>query len=480
MAFQNKRELDLTNFVQKVSDDPQEVSAEVLYDNTIDKPTEIITKEYVDATFYERSIVDGLLDTKMNADVTQLGSSGASLHSVNNRTLSLKRIRQGTNISVSENGGEIIINNTSPNVVEVDDTQISSTTAYSSQKLTDEYVPYVNVHNGYRTSTSEIYNANYINSLETSLTTAINQKAPINHTHVIGDITNLTSTLNSKLSNSVTQLGATGTTIHTVNGTVLGLKTFESGNAIDITESNGIITVTNTAPHIDQISDTQTTSNTTFSSQKITNDYFLKNNIFGSFRSSVDEVYNAPYINNISTAVNGKIGTVNSLGASGTVLFNLNNSVLGLKTIAQGSGINVAESNGIITITNVSPNEVEVDDSQTTSSTTFSSQKITNDYFLKTNIFGSFRSSADEIYNAPYVNTLSTSINNINTSVSNINTALGNKLSTSVSSLGASGTILFTVNGTTLGLKTLTHGSGINVMENAGIISIENTAMNQN
>ena len=130
MAFQNKRELDLTNFVQKVSDDPQEVSAEVLYDNTIDKPTEIITKEYADATFYERSIVDGLLDTKMNESVTQLGATGASLHSVNNRTLSLKRIRQGTNISVTENAGEIIINNTSPNVVEVDDSQISSTTAY--------------------------------------------------------------------------------------------------------------------------------------------------------------------------------------------------------------------------------------------------------------------------------------------------------------------------------------------------------------
>ena len=49
--FKNRRDIDLTNYVQKVSDDPQEVSAEILYNNPVDKPTDPATKEYVDSKF---------------------------------------------------------------------------------------------------------------------------------------------------------------------------------------------------------------------------------------------------------------------------------------------------------------------------------------------------------------------------------------------------------------------------------------------
>ena len=49
--FKNRRDIDLTNYVQKVSDNPQEVSAEILYDNPVDKPTETVTQQYVDSKF---------------------------------------------------------------------------------------------------------------------------------------------------------------------------------------------------------------------------------------------------------------------------------------------------------------------------------------------------------------------------------------------------------------------------------------------
>ena len=51
MAFANRLDLDLSNYVQKVSHDPQEISAETLYDNPVDKPTDPATKQYVDSKF---------------------------------------------------------------------------------------------------------------------------------------------------------------------------------------------------------------------------------------------------------------------------------------------------------------------------------------------------------------------------------------------------------------------------------------------
>ena len=51
MAFANKKDIDLTNYVQKVSDDLQEISAEISYENPVDKPTDPATKQYVDSKF---------------------------------------------------------------------------------------------------------------------------------------------------------------------------------------------------------------------------------------------------------------------------------------------------------------------------------------------------------------------------------------------------------------------------------------------
>ena len=48
MAFANKKGIDLTNYVQKVSDDLQQISAEISYDNPVDKPTDPATRQYVD------------------------------------------------------------------------------------------------------------------------------------------------------------------------------------------------------------------------------------------------------------------------------------------------------------------------------------------------------------------------------------------------------------------------------------------------
>ena len=291
-----------------------------------------------------------------------LGSSGSTaLHSVNNRTLSLKQIKQGASVSVTENSGDILITNTAPHVNQVTDTQVTSHTAYSSQKLTTDFVPYSNIHGSTRSSNTEIYNVPFINSLETSLTSAINGKASLSHTHNISEINNLTATLNLKLSTSVTTLGASGTSIHNVNGSTLGLKTFTNGTGIDVHEANGIITISNIAPNVDQIDDTQTTSTTAFSSQKTENTYFPISNVHGSIRSSNTECYGAVYINNLETTLNNSINqklstSVTTLGASGVVLYTVSNiSTLGLKTITHGSGINVSENAGIVSIENTAP-----------------------------------------------------------------------------------------------------------------------------
>ena len=548
--FKNRRDIDLTNYVQKVSDNPQEVSAEILYDNPVDKPTETVTKQYVDSKFalanhnhdnryyteqesdtrfapaahnhndlyytetesdarfanvshnhdnryytenesdtrfaqilhnhddryftemesdarfaqlvhnhddryftesesdlrfaplvhnhddryytetesdtrfaplshnhderyYTENEIDGFLDTKMNAAVTTLGSSSSTaLHSVNNRTLSLKQIKQGASISVTENFGDILISNLAPNVTQVDDTQITSTTAYSSQKLTTDYVPYSNIHGSTRTANNEIYNSPYINTLETALTSAINGKASLTHTHNISEINNLTTTLNLKLSTSVTTLGAGTTTLHTVNGAVLGIKTLSHGTGVNMNETNGLITISNTAPNVDQIDDTQTTSTTAFSSQKTENTYFPISNVHGSFRTANNEVYNSVYVNTLQTTLNNSINqklstSVTTLGASGTVLYTVNGDILGLKTITHnGTGISITENNGIISITNTAPYQNVIDDLQTTSATCFSSNKSETDYFKKADLHGTARSGAGEAYSVPYINTL--------------------------------------------------------------------------
>ena len=365
-----------------------------------------------DDRYYTETETDTFLDGKMNPAVTQLGTAGTSLHSVNNCTLSLKCIKNGTGINVTENAGEVAIINTAPHVTQVDDTQITSTTAYSSQKLTTDYVPYSNIHGSTRTANNEIYNSPYINTLETALTSAINGKAALSHTHNISEINNLTATLNAKISTSVTTLGASGTSIHTVNGTVLGLKTFTNGTGINVNETNGIIQISNTALNVDQIDDTQTSSTTAFSSQKTENMYFPLSNVHGSFRTSNSEVYNSVYVNtlqtNLNNAITGKLSTsVTTLGASGTVLYTVNNDILGLKTITHnGTGISITENNGIISITNTAPYQNVIDDLQTTSATCFSSNKSETDYFKKADLHGTARSGAGEAYSVPYINTL--------------------------------------------------------------------------
>ena len=165
--------------------------------------------------------------------------------------------------------------------------------------------------------------------LRRALTSAINGKASLSHTHNISEINNLTATLNLKLSTSVTTLGASGTSIHTVNGSSLGLKTLSNGTGIDVHEANGIITISNTAPNVDQIDDTQTTSTTAFSSQKTENTYFPISNVHGSFRTANNEVYNSVYVNTLQTTLNNSINqklstSVTTLGASGTVLYTVN------------------------------------------------------------------------------------------------------------------------------------------------------------
>jgi len=126
------------------------------------------------------------------------------------------------------------------------------------------------------------------------------------YTPGISDVTNLQSSLDGKLSTQVNTLGSGGTSLHIVSGQQLGLKRLNGGSNVTITENNGDIIISASGGSVTEVDDSQITSTTTYSSNKIVNDYFPLANLHGSFRSGSNEVYNAPYIN---TELGNKLST---------------------------------------------------------------------------------------------------------------------------------------------------------------------------
>ena len=100
----------------------------------------------------------------------------------------------------------------------------------------------------------------------------------------------------------------------------------------------------------------------------------------------------------------------------------------------------------------------DIDDTQIVSNKVYSSTKINNDYLPRNLVFNSFRTSTGEVYCCPY-----------------LNTQLAAKLSSTVTDAQASGAKFYTESGGSLTFKRLVGGTNVTVTENATNITIDST-----
>ena len=155
----------------------------------------------------------------------------------------------------------------------------------------------------------------------------------------------------------------------------------------------------------DVLNDAAASSSTTYSSSKIDSTYLQQSKVKNSASTTAGDVYD---VRHVDTQLGNKLATsVSNLGASGIQLHSVTGQTLSLKTLAGAGLASVTESGGIITVTgNADTNKADVtyvntqvasvlNDAASSSSTTFSSSKITAienslisriDYNINTNL----------------------------------------------------------------------------------------------
>ena len=159
------------------------------------------------------------------------------------------RLHAGANVNFDTSFG--VISMSAADGVVINDSSTNTTQAWSSQQITDYAAPISHTH-----QILEIVN----------LQTELNNKANISHTHTISEVNNLQNTLDLKLSTTVQDLGNLGESLFDVSNQTLQLRTLKEGTGIDVTESNGIVTITNTQTpgsggvQIDDLTPTSTTT----------------------------------------------------------------------------------------------------------------------------------------------------------------------------------------------------------------------------
>ena len=321
--------------------------------------------------FYNPVLVDA-------ASVSNQVSLKGTGHGPTSNDIKVLKAGTGVTLTTPEDPNCIQINSTATGGASINDGSISTSTVYSSSKIDSTYLQQSKVKNSTSTTAGDVYDVRHVDS-------ELAGKANTSHTHVISDVTNLQTSLDAKLSTTVNTLGSGGTSLHIVSGTQLGLKRLNAGSNVTIGESNGDITIATAA----EVNDAVTGASTTYSSNKIVNDYVPYTNVHGSTRSGSNEVYNASYIN---TQLGNKLATsVSNLGASGIQLHSVTGQALSLKTLAGGGLASVTESGGIVTITgNADTNKADVtyvntqvanliDDTQHTSTKVWSSSNTRNE-----------------------------------------------------------------------------------------------------
>jgi hypothetical protein len=337
--------------------------------------------------FYNPVLVDA-------ASVSNQVSLKGTGHGPTSNDIKVLKAGTGVTLTTPEDPNCIQINSTATGGASINDGSISSSTVYSSSKIDSTYLQQSKVKNSTSTTAGDVYDVRHVDS-------QLAGKANTSHTHVIADVTNLQTSLDGKLSTNVNTLGSGGTSLHIVSGTQLGLKRLNAGSNVTIGESNGDITIAAAA----EVNDATSGATTTYSSNKIINDYLPYSNVHSSTRSGANEVYNAPYVN---TQLGNKLATsVSNLGASGIQLHSVTGQALSLKTLAGAGLASVTESGGIITVTgNADTNKADVtyvnsqlanviNDATSSTTTTYSSTKITAiennlisrmDYSINTNL----------------------------------------------------------------------------------------------
>jgi hypothetical protein len=398
-------------------------------DNTYFSKTNLVNSRSTNSNQgYNVIYLNTELDNKLNKNVVNASqdNTASQIFNLTGDVLELKKIK-GT--AVSENSGVFTINQRPS---EINDSLTNSTTNnYSITKLNQTFLQIANlVNSGQSSSTVSTYTANQINNL-----------------------------ISNKLE-GIQDAGASGISLHNgISNNNIQLKTITGSG---VSESNNVITITQTS---NIINDNSASTTSVYSSSFTDSRYILVSKLVNSSSTNVDEVYNVVYIN---TQLNNKlsknvINNSNDLSASPIfVISGANSDILELKKI---KGTAVSENSGVFTINKVSNAEIQnavIDDNNITSTTTYSSNKIVNDYFLKSNIFSSFRTATTEVYSANY-----------------INSQFQNRLSTNVSNLNAgAGQIIWNLSNQDLRFYKLVAGSNITITDSnpSGLITISSSA----
>ena len=248
-------------------------------------------------------------------------NSGIALHNdiSNDNKIILKSI---TGTGVSENNGLITVSQAN----QIDNSNATLTTAYSSQTSDSRYILVANKTDQTSTDTNKIYNVVYLNTQ-----------------------------LSNKLSkNVVDNNDTTASPIFSLSGDVLSLKRIK-GTAVS--EASNTFTINKlTTPEVRGmvISDINGTahSDRTFSSIYLNNNFFLQTNLVNTHSTSTSQTYNSSYIN---TQLSNRLSTSvsNKSSATGHQIFEVDGQNLKLWKLNAGTNVNIVDSTpnaGVLTI----------------------------------------------------------------------------------------------------------------------------------
>ena len=413
-----------------------------IIDDTSATSTSVYSSQFVDTTYlkqtdlasshttdvskgYTAPYLNTAIDDKLRKNVTDASTDSAatSLFSITNGDeLVLKKLKGSAVISES-NG-----------VIQIDQraSQLQGTGSSNSSHAW----------------TSSASDTRYLKV--TDLINTGNNSASTTTTYTAAQIVAL---LNGKLSD-ITSVGAAGISLH--NGKLNGVIQMKTITGASVTESNNVITIA-----ANQIADNTVAPTSTYSSTKLEGNFVQFSNLVGSTSTDVSNTYQAPFIDSL---LNGKIDTTISVPNDNTAasIHSITGSALTLKKI---KGTAVSETNNVFTIdkyTDAEARTAVVVDGASGSTTSFSSNKIDNDYVPRNIVFNSFRSSTSDLYSASY-----------------INSQLTNRLSTSVSNLNAgAGQVIWDLNGQDLRFYKLVAGTNISIQNSSpsGLLTISSTA----
>ena len=397
-----------------------------MVDDTYLKQVDLVSSHTTDVSKgYTAPYLNSVIDDKLRKNVTDASTDSAatSIFSIaNTDELVLKKLK-GSAV-ISESNGVIQIDQRASQVQATGSS--NSTHAWTSSASDGRYLKVVDL----------------INSGNNSASTTTTYTAA-----------QIVSLLNGKL-HDITSAGGQGLHLH--NGKVNGVIQMKTITGASVTESNNVITIA-----ANQIADGTVAPTSTYSSSKLEGDFVQFSNLVGSSSTDVSNTYQAPFIDSL---LSGKIDTTISTPNDNTAapIHSITGSTLTLKKI---KGTAVSETGDVFTINKYTDAEARtavILDGALGSTTSYSSQKVNNDFVAKTDIHSTFRTSTSELYSASY-----------------INSQLTNRLSTSVSNLSAgTGQPIWDLNGQNLRFYKLVEGTNITIQDStpSGLLTISSTA----